>query len=50
MQELHLMNDILKELRLDSDKVGIKKTAEVSSIQWQRHLEWDKLDSHDFKY
>ena len=42
----HLINDILKELRLDGDKVAIKKTPGASSVPLLRHMESEDFDGH----
>ena len=42
----HLINDILKELRLDGDRVAIKKTPGASSVPLLRHMESDDFDGH----
>jgi hypothetical protein len=49
LSQPHLINDIIKELRLDGQNVAIKKTTEASSKTLCRHLESPPLDDH-FNY
>ena len=50
LSQPHLINDIIKELRLDGDKdVAIKKTTGASSKTLCRHLDAPPFDDH-FNY
>ena len=49
LSQPHLINDIIKELRLDGKNVSIKKTTGASSRTLCRHLESPPFDDH-FNY
>jgi hypothetical protein len=49
LSQPHLINDIIKKLRLDGQKVSIKKTTGASSKTLCRHLHSPTFDDH-FNY
>ena len=49
LSQPHLINDVLKELHLDGEKVAIKKTTGASSKTLGRHLNSPPFDDH-FNY
>jgi hypothetical protein len=49
LSQPHLINDIIKELRLDGQNVAIKKTTGASSKTLCRHLDSPHFDDH-FNY
>jgi hypothetical protein len=49
LSQPHLINDVLKELRLDGQNVAIKKTTVASSRTLCRHLDSQPFDEH-FNY
>ena len=49
LSQPHLINDVLKELHLDGEKVTIKKTTGASSKTLSRHLNLPPFDDH-FNY
>ncbi len=46
----HLIDDILKELRLEADKTAIKRTTGTSSKPWLRCPTAEPFDGHHFDY
>ncbi|KAI2509499.1 hypothetical protein MHU86_4876 [Fragilaria crotonensis] len=49
LSQPHLINDVIKELRLDGKNVAIKKTTGASSKTLTRHLDSPPFDDH-FNY